>query len=64
MSINPVDYLSCSNCRYNLVGKTDKRRQIAHIGSILVLEVTTTWICLKCCHIQDQRVYIREIGEN
>ena len=64
MSIKSVEYLSCSNCLYNIIGKTDKNIQIAQIGRILVFEVTRTWICLKCCKIQDQRVYIREEREN
>ena len=64
MSIKPVKYLSCSNYRYTLVGRTEERQKIAHIGSILVFEVITTWICMKCCHIQDQHVYIREVIEN
>ena len=61
MSIKSVEYLSCSNCLYNLTGKTDKKMQIAQIGRILVFEVTRIWICLNCCKIQDQRVAIVEI---
>ena len=64
MSIKSVEYLSCSKFLYNLIGKTEKRIQIARVGSILVFEVTHTWICLKCCEIQDQCVYIREEREN
>ena len=64
MSIKSVEYLPYSNFLYNLIGKTEKRIQIAQIGSILVFEVIYTWICLKCCHRQDQHVYNREVGEN
>ena len=63
ISIKSVEYISCSNCQYNLVGKFEKRLQIAHIGSIVVFEVTTTWICLRRCQIQDERVHIREVRE-
>ena len=59
-----VEYLACSNCLYHLVGKTEKRGQIAQIGRILVFEVTHTWISVNCCKIQDQRVFIREEIEN
>ena len=64
MSRKLVEYLSYSNCQYNLIGKNEKRHQIAHIGRILVLEVTHIWISLKCGQIQDERVYIREVREN
>ena len=64
MGIKPVEYLSCSNCQYNLIGKTEKRIEIAQIGRILVFEVSYTWSCLKCYQIQDQRVHIRETAEN
>ena len=43
--------------------KTEKRTQIGQIGRILVLEVTHIWICLRCCQIQDERIYIREVYE-
>ena len=35
-----MDYLSCSYCGPNLIGKTAKRVQIGRVGRILVLEVT------------------------
>ena len=64
MSIAPVEYISCSNCLYTLIGKTEKIQKIAHIGNILLFEVTTIWICLKYCQIQDEGVHIREVREN
>ena len=64
MSIKSVEYLSWPNCLYNVIGQTDRKIKIAQIGRVLVFEVTRTWICLRCCKIQDQRVYIREEREN
>ena len=42
--------------------KSETQLCIAQIGRISIFEVTTTWICLKLCHIQDQRIEIRETG--
>ena len=64
MSIIPSEYIFGSNCRYNLIGKIEKRLQIIQIGRIRVFEVTTSWVGLKCCQIQEQRVHIREAVEN
>ena len=64
MSIKFVEYIPCSKCWYTLIGETETQLHIAKIGEISVLEVTATWIYLKCQHIQDQRINIREIREN
>ena len=58
-----MDYLSCSYCGSNLIGKTEKRVQIGSVGRILVLEVTHIWICLRCCHIEEEIISIREVFE-
>ena len=63
MSIKPTNYLSCANYGSNLLGKTKKRTQIGRIGRILVVKVIHIWICLRCCQIQDERIYIREVRE-
>ena len=64
MSTKLVEYISCSNFQYTLIVKTEKRLEISQIGRILIFEVTTTWLCLKCCRIQDHYVHIREVEEN
>ena len=64
MSVQTVEYIPCQKCAYSLIGKSEKSEYIAKIGNILVFEVTTRWICLKCFTIQRERVNIREIREN
>ena len=54
-----MDYLLCSYCGSNLIGKTEKSVQIGRVGRILVLEVTHIWICLCCCQIEDEIISIR-----
>ena len=61
MIIKPINYLACTNCGSNVVGKTEKRTQIGQIGGILGLDVTHIWIFLRCCQIQNERIYIREV---
>ena len=63
-TIKLVEYISCSECFHTLIGKTETQLYIAQFGRIVVFEVTTTWLCLRCRHIQDQRIEIREIWEN
>ena len=64
MSIKFVEYIPCSKCSYTLIGETETQLFIAKIGELSVFEVTTIWICLKCQHIQDTKIGIREIREN
>ena len=64
MSIETVEYIPCLNCLHTLIEKTEKSQRIAEIGRIIVLEITNTWLCLKCCHIQEQRAHIQEVREN
>ena len=58
-----MDYLSCSYCGSNLIGKTEKRVQMGRVGRILGLELIHVWICLRCCQIEDEIISIREVFE-
>ena len=64
MIIQRVDYIACSKCAYRLVGRTEKHLCVGKFGGIKVFEVTISWICLLCCHINSERVEIREIRDN
>ena len=64
MSVKIVEYISCQNCAYILIGKSEKSQYIYQIGHIAVFEVTVTWLCLRCQKVQAERVEIREILEN
>ena len=63
MSIKSVQYIPCLRCNYALIGKAESVQFMARIGPLSVFEVTTTWICLRCEHIQRSRVDIREVFE-
>ena len=63
MSIKGVQYIHCVHCNYALIGKTESVQFLARIGPICVFEVTTTWICLRCQHIQESRTRVREVLE-
>ena len=64
MSVKVVEYIPCSNCWCVLIGETETQLFIAKIGDIYVFEVTTTWICVKCQHVQDTKISIRDIRAN
>ena len=64
MSVQAIEYIPCPKCAYNLIRKSEKSEYIAKIGNILIFEVTTRWIRLKCSTIQRKRFNIRKIREN
>ena len=53
MSIQSVNYISCSRSSYRLIGKVETYLRVRNLGSVSVFEVTINWLCLYCCHIQD-----------
>ena len=64
MTIPIMDYIPCSKCSYRQIGKTKKHLLVGNLEKVNVFEVTVIWFCLKCCHIQDLHVEIREIRNN
>ena len=64
MSIQIVEYIQCSRCSYRLIGKIEKYLCFGNLGRASVFEVTMNWLCLNFCHIQSERIEIREIREN
>ena len=68
MSIQIVEYIPCSRCFGRFLGKTGNFLCVWKSDIVSVFEVTITWICLNCHHIQDERVgervEIREIRHN
>ena len=59
-----MEYIPCSRCDYRLIGKAEKYMCVGRFGEIRIFEVTISWICLHCYHIQSERVVIREVREN
>ena len=64
MSIQRTDYIHCPRCAYRLAGRIERNLCVGKFGGIRVFEVTISWICLRCCHINCERVEIREIRDN
>ena len=64
MTIQSVDYIPCPRCSYRLIGRTERHLCVGTLGRVNVSEVTISWVCLNWCHIQSERVEIREIRDN
>ena len=64
MSIQTIDYIPSLRRVYWLIAKTEKNLCVGRFETVRLFEMTISWVCLNCCHIQSEGVEIREIRDN